>query len=211
MSWEHQTKSTWSETNKGPVYMTGIVFWDTVILKLWKRFPQVVLSKVWKCANVTTHVKMIINLVLKSNWLVCYFQSNLIQDQSKSLILFIRIYVDECKQLHLVVKNTFLHRLIIFRRKNRFGKKIKAIWSDRGGEYISHESSINYLNDQGITIQRTTPYLSEQNRVAERKNRTLVKIAICMLEDAYMEKTILGWSDCDGKLSSKSIDLEKCG
>lgn len=65
--------------------------------------------------------------------------------------------------------------------KTKFSKTPKVIRSDRGREY---REVIEYLKTQGIQIQYTTPYKPQQNSVAERKNRLLVKMARCMLLDA---------------------------
>lgn len=69
--------------------------------------------------------------------------------------------------------------------KTMFGKKPKYIRSDRGGEYVNKEFHA-YLKQEGIQQQRTAPYTPQQNGVAERKNRTLVEMARCMLIDAGM-------------------------
>ncbi|KMQ89436.1 retrotransposon unclassified [Lasius niger] len=58
--------------------------------------------------------------------------------------------------------------------------KIKTIQSDNGREYINKEFD-EYLKEQGIRRQLTTAYTPEQNGVAERKNRTLVDSARCLL------------------------------
>ena len=44
------------------------------------------------------------------------------------------------------------------------------------------------FKDQGIKIQYTAAYSPQQNGVAERKNRSLIEMARCMLLDANMEK-----------------------
>lgn len=75
--------------------------------------------------------------------------------------------------------------------QNEFGRRIKAIRTDRGGEYLNTEF-INYLNKNSIKIQRTAPYSPAQNGVAERKNRTLIEIARCMLTDANLELSFWG-------------------
>lgn len=72
-----------------------------------------------------------------------------------------------------------------------FGRKPRVLRSDRGGEYMSNEY-INYLDQQGIQYQRTVAYTPQQNGVAERKNRTLVEMARCMLIDAKLEKYFWG-------------------
>lgn len=70
--------------------------------------------------------------------------------------------------------------------QNQFGRKIKMIRTDRGGEYLN-TAFISYLNENGIKMQRTAPYSPAQNGVAERKNRTLIEMARCMLTDADLE------------------------
>ncbi|GJZ11822.1 retrotransposon protein, putative, ty1-copia subclass [Tanacetum coccineum] len=57
--------------------------------------------------------------------------------------------------------------------ENQLGKKIKAIQSDRGGEYLSHEF-VNHMKSYGIVSQLTPPYTPQHNRVSERKNQTLL-------------------------------------
>src|SRR5688572_29412961 len=57
--------------------------------------------------------------------------------------------------------------------ENQRGKKIKALRSDRGGEYLSHEFS-NHLKSCGIVPQLTPPGTPQRNGVSERRNRTLL-------------------------------------
>ena len=71
--------------------------------------------------------------------------------------------------------------------KTQFGKKPKVIRSDRGREYINNELQ-QYLKAEGIRMQYTTAYSPQQNGVAERKNRSLIEMARCMLLDADLEK-----------------------
>ena len=57
--------------------------------------------------------------------------------------------------------------------ENQLGKRIKAIQSYRGGEYIFGDSR-DYLIENGIVSQLTAPGTPQQNGVVERKNRTLL-------------------------------------
>ncbi|GKE73730.1 retrovirus-related pol polyprotein from transposon TNT 1-94 [Tanacetum coccineum] len=57
--------------------------------------------------------------------------------------------------------------------ENKLGKTIKAIRSDRGGEYISQEFK-DYLKANGIVQQLTPPYTPQHNGVSERRNSTLL-------------------------------------
>nr|GFA49859.1 retrotransposon protein, putative, Ty1-copia subclass [Tanacetum cinerariifolium] len=62
--------------------------------------------------------------------------------------------------------------LYVFKNEveNQLGKTIKALRSDRGGEYISQEFK-DYLKACGIVQQLTPPYTSQHNGVSERRNR----------------------------------------
>lgn len=71
--------------------------------------------------------------------------------------------------------------------ENELGKRIKIIRTDNGTEYCNKDFS-KYLADSGIKHQTTTPYTPEQNGLSERKNRTLVERAKCMLSDANLPK-----------------------
>ena len=57
--------------------------------------------------------------------------------------------------------------------ENHRGKSIKSLRFDRGGEYLFSEFR-QYLEDHGITSQMSIPGQPQQNRVAERRNRTLL-------------------------------------
>ena len=65
--------------------------------------------------------------------------------------------------------------------ENQFGRKLKILRSDNGGEYFKFEF-IKYCEDAGIQMQHSIPYTPQQNGVAERKNRSLKEMATYMLE-----------------------------
>ncbi|GJV09745.1 retrotransposon protein, putative, ty1-copia subclass [Tanacetum coccineum] len=64
--------------------------------------------------------------------------------------------------------------------ENQLGKTIKALRSDRGGEYISQEFK-DYLKACGIVQQLTPPYTPQHNGVSERRNRTLLDMIRLMM------------------------------
>lgn len=84
-----------------------------------------------------------------------------------------------------------LIKQFVEKMKTSLGKKPKIIRSDRGKEYVNKELK-NYLKMEGIQIQYTVAYTPEQNGVAERKNRSLLESARCMLYDADMDKKYWG-------------------
>ncbi|CAI7817696.1 unnamed protein product [Closterium sp. NIES-54] len=54
------------------------------------------------------------------------------------------------------------------------GKRVKAIRSDRGGEFLGAEFQ-SWLKQHGIKQQLTTAYTPRSNGVAERANRTIIE------------------------------------
>ncbi|GJY24301.1 retrovirus-related pol polyprotein from transposon TNT 1-94 [Tanacetum coccineum] len=71
--------------------------------------------------------------------------------------------------------------------ENQLGKTIKAIRSDRGGEYISQEFK-DYLKANGIVQQLTPPYTPQHNGVSERRNQSATRI-LNMVPTKKVDKT----------------------
>lgn len=67
--------------------------------------------------------------------------------------------------------------------ENETGIKIKALRSDRGGEYLSQEFK-DYLKQCGIRSKSTAAYSPQQNGVAEQLNRILVEAARSMMHQS---------------------------
>ena len=65
--------------------------------------------------------------------------------------------------------------------ENVYGCKVGTLHSDRGGEYMSKDFNA-FLADRGIKHQCTVPYTPQQNGVVERKNRSLMEMARCMVK-----------------------------
>jgi len=62
------------------------------------------------------------------------------------------------------------------------GKKVKALRSDNGGEFISGEFK-DFCSAEGIRRELIAPHNPQQNGVAERKNRMIMGAAWVMLHD----------------------------
>ncbi|MCO5604741.1 hypothetical protein L7F22_058911 [Adiantum nelumboides] len=66
------------------------------------------------------------------------------------------------------------------------GKHVQCLRSDGGGEYFSNEFS-SFLKKHGIQRQFTScRYTSQQNGVAERKNRHIVENARALMDEKNM-------------------------
>ena len=66
-------------------------------------------------------------------------------------------------------------------------KHIKAVRSDRGGEFTSTEF-MKYCDEHGIRRFLTASYSPQQNGVAERKNRTILDMVRSMMKSKNMPK-----------------------
>ncbi|KAL0411478.1 UNVERIFIED_CONTAM: hypothetical protein Slati_3737500 [Sesamum latifolium] len=77
--------------------------------------------------------------------------------------------------------------------ENQIGNKIKTLWSDRGGEYLSVEF-IDYLKENGILSQWTPPGTPQLNRVAERRNRTLLVMVRSMMSFTKFPPSFWGYA-----------------
>ena len=84
-----------------------------------------------------------------------------------------------------------LNKFKIFKAEveNQHNLKIKIIRSDRGGEYYDRHTPYGqvpgpfarFLQENGIVAQYSTPGEPQQNRVAKRRNRTLMDMVHSMI------------------------------
>ncbi|CAH9095067.1 unnamed protein product [Cuscuta epithymum] len=75
--------------------------------------------------------------------------------------------------------------------ENQTGKSVKALRTDRGGEFSSNAFT-EFCDEHGIRREFTAPYTPEQNGVAERMNRTVVEMARSMLKAKNMPTKFWG-------------------
>ena len=94
-----------------------------------------------------------------------------------------------CYVYLLKSKDEALHYFKIYKAEveNQLEKKIKRVWSGRGGEYFSNEFDL-FCAEHGIIHERTPPYSPQSNGVAERKNRTLTDLVNTMLDTSGLSK-----------------------
>ncbi|KAL0356000.1 UNVERIFIED_CONTAM: Retrovirus-related Pol polyprotein from transposon TNT 1-94 [Sesamum radiatum] len=114
------------------------------------------------------------------------FPKNHFQEQPSLYNLCMRMYV---------VHSTHNHSSEAFEIFKRFktrvekesGFEIKALRTDRGGEFTSNEFKA-FCELHGIRRPMTVPRTPQQNGVAERKNRTVLNMARTMLKSKEMPK-----------------------
>ena len=72
------------------------------------------------------------------------------------------------------------------------GLSIKNVRSDNGSEYTSNEFE-KICREAGIIHQFSCPYTPQQNGVSERKNRTVMEMARCMVAEKGLPKSF--WAE----------------
>lgn len=77
------------------------------------------------------------------------------------------------------------------RAKDEAGCKLKALRTDRGGEFVSNEFSC-HCDSIGVKHFLTAPYSSQQNGVAKRRNRTIVEMARSLLKNKKLPDRLWG-------------------
>ena len=86
-------------------------------------------------------------------------------------------------------------------------KKIRTLRTDNGGEYTSTRFQ-EYLKAEGIRYELTVPKTPQQNGVAERLNRTLVRDSSIYAPGCKTSKAILGRSNLNSRLLEKPIAFQ---
>ena len=72
--------------------------------------------------------------------------------------------------------------------ENQIGKILKAIRSDRGGDFSSREFK-EFCDKHGIKREYTIPRLPQQNGVVERQNRSVQQMARSMMNERNIAQT----------------------
>jgi len=68
--------------------------------------------------------------------------------------------------------------------ETRFQTKIKSLYSDNGGEFIT---LLSFLSHSGISHYTTVPHTPQQNGVAKHHHRHLVETGLTLLHDANLD------------------------
>ena len=74
--------------------------------------------------------------------------------------------------------------------ENQIGHKIKFLQTDNGREFFSLGFD-SFCADNGIRGIKIVPFTPQENRAAERMNRTILEKARCMLSNADLGKEFL--------------------
>ncbi|KAK8652076.1 hypothetical protein V6N13_061100 [Hibiscus sabdariffa] len=92
-------------------------------------------------------------------------------------------------------KSEALERFKEFKNEvqNQHGKSIKALRSDRGGEYLSQNFD-ELVKECGIVSQLTPPGTPQWNGVSERRNRTLLDMVRSMMSHTDLPTSFWGYA-----------------
>ncbi|EOY19823.1 Uncharacterized protein TCM_045180 [Theobroma cacao] len=113
---------------------------------------------------------------------------------SKYYLLFINDYTRFSWVYFLKVKSNALNAFIKYKAlvENQTNLTSKMLRSDNGTEYATKEFE-GHLSKFGVMHQLIVSYSSQQNGVFERKNRTLMEMARCLLFEKNLPKTL--WAE----------------
>jgi hypothetical protein len=106
---------------------------------------------------------------------------------SRYFVTFIDDHSKWCELYTIKAKSEVFEKFKEFQNfaERKTGKKCKTLRSDNGTEYTNNEFK-KHLAGAGIQHEFTVEYTPQQNGVAERKNRTLVEMARCMMIQAAL-------------------------
>lgn len=95
--------------------------------------------------------------------------------------------------------------------KTQVGKTPRVLQSDGGGEFVGNELQ-RFLRSEGIVCQFSAPYSPQQNGVAERRNRYLKEMTMCLLlegglDEKYWGEAVLTSTYVQNRLPSRSIGM----
>ncbi|KAE9000882.1 hypothetical protein PF011_g13989 [Phytophthora fragariae] len=113
---------------------------------------------------------------------------------AKYILTFVGDFLRYVVAYFLKKKSEVASKLKVFMRfyEKQWGERLMCLRSDNGTEFVNKDvARICTLN--GIMHQRTVPYSPQQNRVAERMNRTIMEKARSMLH--YKSVPTVWWAE----------------
>ncbi|CAL8151793.1 unnamed protein product [Prunus armeniaca] len=157
------------------------------------------------CANCMIGKQHKDSIPKKSNWRateklqlvhadLCGPISPISNSKKRYIICFIDDFTRKAWTYFLVEKSEALSMFKHFKSyvEKEVGGYIKCLRTDRGGEFTSLEFN-EFCIEHGIKRQLTAVYTPQQNRVVERKNRTVMNMVRCILSEKKIPKTF--WSE----------------
>ena len=121
---------------------------------------------------------------------ICGPISPISNSHKRYLLTFIDDFSRKIWVVFLTEKSDTFRMFQLFKTKveKETGTSIRGLRTDRGGEFTSTEF-IDFCATNGIHHQLTAAYTSQQNGVAERKNRTIINMVRSLLNSGRVPKT----------------------
>src|SRR5699024_4976677 len=96
-------------------------------------------------------------------------------------LIFIDDLSQKCWIFFVRKKDETFSKFVEFKAlvENETSKKVKALKSDNGGEYVSNEFKF-FCEKEGIRRELKAPHKPQQNGVVERKNHNIVGATMVM-------------------------------
>jgi len=113
--------------------------------------------------------------------------------KARYVVTFIDDYSKWCEIRLLRRKDEVLNAFKDYKAfvEKQTGRNIKHLQSDNGKEYRNKEFDL-FLKEHGIGRRLTVTHTPEQNGVAERRNRTLIEMARCLLIQSGLPPSFWG-------------------
>lgn len=113
---------------------------------------------------------------------------------NRYFVTFIDDHTKWCEVRFVKSKDEVFDAFRAFRAyiENQTGRKIKSFQSDNGKEFVNSRFD-KYLAESGIKRRLATSYNPQQNGTAERKNRTLLDTARCLLAQSGLSSAF--WAE----------------
>ncbi|GKD12294.1 retrovirus-related pol polyprotein from transposon TNT 1-94 [Tanacetum coccineum] len=123
---------------------------------------------------------------------ICDLKSLPTKGGNKCFITFIDDFTKYCYVYLLKSKDEATDKFVLYKTKveNQLGRNIKAVRSDRGGEYVSPFADLCMKHE--IRHKFTAPYSPQQNDIAKRKNRNLKEIVNAKLISSGLSQDMWG-------------------
>lgn len=145
---------------------------------------------------------------------VCGPMSETSLNGSRYFIIFIDDFSRICWIYFLKHKSEVAETFRKFKKlvENECGRTMKIVRSDNGTEYTS-SSFKSICEDSGVQHQFTAPYSPQQNGVSERKNRSIMEMARCLMQEKELPKKF--WAEAANtavfllnRLPTKSVKMK---
>ncbi|GJS91656.1 putative ribonuclease H-like domain-containing protein [Tanacetum coccineum] len=121
--------------------------------------------------------------IVPSGGLACLIAKAIVDESNKWHRKFSWVFFLRTKDENNGILKDFIRQI-----ENQLNQKVKTIRCDNGTEF-KNKDFIEFYGSKGIKREYSNARTPQQNRVAERKNKTLIEAARTMLADSFLPNT----------------------